>query len=204
MKTLWRTSATPFVHRAFHFAALVALVVPLALVVAAPQARADRDTVTRVDFLGWSGVNPDAFCIRVRDPQRGNRLEVRQIGNPAPVVSVKVAAESERQVFASAQFAPWSCVVPAQAGLKAPNGWLLFGQAEKGYLRIGVSNGKSSIQIGLVQARADVTRGGFARASTRTAYWSADSTRVVVIVNHALKSPTWGMDVDVAQGFKIQ
>jgi hypothetical protein len=169
----------------------------------APEARADSDLITRVDFLGWSGINPDAFCVRVTDAQKGSTLEVRQIGVPTPVLRVAVSPETESQVFAGAQFAPWSCIVPGAPGIKAPNNWQVFGQPEGGLLRIGVSNGKGSIQIGLVQARLDAVRNAPAKAALRTAYWSPDSMRVVVIVNHLVKGGAWGMDLDEPHGFKI-
>jgi hypothetical protein len=189
-----------------HAWAVTAVAVACAMVMTlgyAPEARADRDLITRVQFLGWSGVNPDAFCVKITDAQKGNRLEVRQIGNPKPVVSVAVQPETERQVFAGAQFAPWSCVVPGHPGTKAPNNWQVFGQPEGGVLRIGLSNGRGSIQIGLVQARMDAVRNAPARATLKTAYWSADSMRVVVVVNHLVKGGAWGMDLDEPQGFKV-
>lgn len=184
--------------------ALCGWVVALAVgVLAAPnEAWADDDLVNRVDFLGWSGINADAFCVRVQDPIRGNRLEVRQIGIPTPVVSVPVTPDSERNVFLSAQFAPWSCVVPGAPGTTAPNGWVVFGQAEGMLLRVGVSNGKGSIEIGKVQARVDTVRNTPAKAVLKTAYWTSDSMRVVVIVNQTIKGD-WGMDIDEAYGFKI-
>ena len=166
---------------------------------------ADRDLVTRVEAIAWSGVNPDAYCVRIRDAQKGDKLQVRQIGNPMPLVSVVVTPETERQVFQSAQFAPWSFVVGVHAGMTAPNGWKVFGQFERSValLRIGVTNGRASMEIGKVQVRADPVSGGYAKAAVRTAYWSPDSMRVIVIVNHRITSSAWGLDQDEAQAFKV-
>ncbi len=167
-------------------------------------AHADRDLVTRVDFIAWSGINPDTFCVRIRDAQAGNKLEVRQITNPLPVVSVAVTDETEQGVFRGPQFAPWSFIVAGKAGTTAPNGWKVFGQFERAaaLFRVGVTNGRQSLEIGRMQPRPDAVGGGFAKATLRTAYWSPDSTRVVVIVNHRTGG-AWPLDLDEPQGFKI-
>lgn len=168
------------------------------------SAHADQDLVTRVDFIAWSGVNPDAFCVRIRDVQAGNKLEVRQIGNPLPMVSVPVTPETESEVFRGPQFAPWSFIIAGAEGTKAPNGWKVFGQFEKqaGLFRVGVTNGRQSLEVGRLQPKPDAVGGGYAKTALRTAWWSPDSTRVVVIVNHRTGG-AWPLDVDEPQGFKI-
>jgi hypothetical protein len=173
-------------------------------VVSQGTAHADRDLVTRVDFIAWSGVNPDTYCVRIRDAQAGNKLEVRQIGNPVAMASVPVTPDTEQAVFRGPQFAPWSFIVAGKAGTTAPNGWKVFGQFERSaaLFRVGVTNGRSSLEVGRMQPRPDAVSGGYAKATLRTAYWSPDSTRVVVIVNHRT-SGAWPLDLDEPQGFKI-
>ena len=180
---------------------VLAAVIALCLV---QPAHADRDLVTRVDFIGFSGINPDAFCVRVRDGQSGNRLEVRQIGNPLPVVTVPVTPETEQAVLRGPQFSPWSCVVPGKQGTTAPNGWQVFGQFEKSValMRIGVSNGRQQLELGRLQGRVDSVSGKYIVAQVRTAWWSPDSLRVVVAVNHRTGG-AWSVDQDEVHGFKI-
>lgn len=181
----------------------IALTIPLAIVDEG-TAHADRDLVTRVDFIAWSGVNPDTYCVRIRDAQAGNKLEVRQIGNPLPLVSAPVTPETEQGVFRGPQFAPWSFIVAGAQGTKAPNGWKVFGQYERkaALFRVGVTNGRQSLEVGRIQPRADAVSGGYAKPSMRTAWWSPDSKRVVVIINHRTGG-AWPLDLDVPQGFKI-
>jgi hypothetical protein len=166
-----------------------------------PEARADQNLMTRVEFLGWSGVNADAFLVYVKDPARSDRLEVRQIGNPAPNLAVPVTAENYREVLASQQIAQWSFVVAAYPGVIAPNKWKVFSQQEGMVIRIGVSNGTQSVQIGMLQAKAD-NQGKASKSTLRTAYWSADSKRVVVVVNH-VTGGAWAIDMDEVHGFKV-
>jgi hypothetical protein len=184
--------------------ALASFLALAVVALSATDAYADRDLVTRIDFIAFSGVNPDAFCVRVRDGQSGNRLEVRQIGNPLPVVSVPVTPETEQAVFRGPQFSPWSFVTAAREGKTAPNGWLVFGQFERSaaLMRVGVSNGRKQLEVGRVQARLDEVSGKYAATKLRTAWWSPDSLRVVVIINYRT-SGAWSIDQDEVHGFKI-
>jgi len=166
-------------------------------------ADAGRKSSVRVQFIGWSGVNPDTFAVKIVDANKGNRLEIRQLANPIPLLKVKVKPNKEREVLASKQFEQWSFIIAGAPGLKAPNGWEVFGQREGGLLRIGLSNGRDSMELGRVQARSDSASGTFATATVKNAYWAPDSMRVVVIVNQRNSSGGWSMDRDDAHGFKI-
>ena len=167
------------------------------------SASAGRSSTSQVQFLAWSGVNPDTYALKIIDKNKGNRFEIRQLGNPIPILKVKVKPEKEREVFAGQKFSQWSFTVPGAAGLEAPNGWSVFGQRDGSLLRIGLSNGRDSMELGRVQARPDSASGTFAKTTLRTAYWAPDSMRVVVVVNQRNSSGGWQMDKDEAHGFKL-
>ncbi len=190
-------------RRAFLGAAVASTCFALALSLVAGPAQAGRQRVNEIQFMAWSGVNPDTFCIRVVDPSKGNRLEVRQIGNPIPLLKLDVKPEQEREVFGSQQFAQWSFITPGVQGLTAPNGWAVFGQREGQLFRIGLSNGRDTMELGRVQARPDSATNTFAKTNLRTAYWSPDSLRVVVIVTQSNDDGGWSMSIDEAHGFKL-
>lgn len=187
-----------------------ALVVALACVfsaawsVASPGVvSADQDLVVRMEVLRWSGINPDMFLVRVSDRVRGNKLEVRQCGNPAALVSQPVEAGEEGKVVAGELFAPYSFVVGLKSGLTAPNGWKVFGQKEaNGLMRIGLASGSQAMQLGVLQAKVDPQTGKQAAIELTNAYWSLDSMRVVVVVNQKTTG-AWAIDLDEVHGFKI-
>lgn len=167
------------------------------------DALASRTRQTRVRFLAWSGVNPDNYLIRHEDPTRGNRLEIRQIGNPMPMDKIDVKPEQEAQVIGSQRLAAWSFIVPGHAGLTAPNGWQIFGQQEGQILRIGLSNGKDAMELGRVQARPDTGSGTFAKTRISNAAWAPDSMRVIAMVHQYNQVADFTLDVEEAHGFSL-
>lgn len=201
-------SATPAVRRPSQgmmtvlVAALSVLFSASLLLGTQQEVSADQDLVVRVQFLRWSGVNPDVFLVRVLDAVRGNKLEVRQCGNPMPLVSVIAPPEEEAKIVAGPQLQPYAFVVGAFAGTKAPNGWKVFGQKEGNLMRVGLASGAQAMQLGVLQAKSDPQSGKYADIEMTTAYWSEDSRRVVVIVKHKTTG-AWAMDVEEAHGFKI-
>ena len=181
---------------------LVMLLVGFALLtIPSTSAYADRDQVVRVQFLGWSATSADTYLIRIVDEDRGNRLEIREVGKPAPIVSVSTSPNTVRRVLESEQFANWSFTVEALKGLDAPNGWRLSGQSQGVGFTINLSNGNGSIALGTARLKPTGT-GGYADAEISNAFWSADSKRAVIIVTHS-KVGNWGLDVDEAYGFKL-
>lgn len=198
--------STPAVRRQGNLATLamaLSVVFSLALLLGSQQeVSADQDLVVRVQFLRWSGINPDVFLVRQLDAVRGNKLEVRQCGNPAPILSIEAPPEEEAKIVNGGQLQPYSFVVGAFAGTKAPNGWKVFAQKEGTLMRIGLASGAQTMQLGVLQAKTDAQSGGHVDMEMTTAYWSEDSHRVVVIVKHKTTG-AWAMDIEEAHGFKI-
>ncbi len=177
-------------------AALVGAMLP------AQIAHAGRRKSYAVKFMAWSGTNPDIFCVRVSDKDKGNRFEIHQIGTPKPLEKVKVKPEQEREVF-NKRFADYSFIVPGTPGMTAPNGWQIFGQFEQKVLRIGISDGRTSRELGRVAARPDSASGSFAKVSLQRALWSPDSMRVVAVVRQYNKVQGFLLDIEQSFGFKI-
>lgn len=173
------------------------------LMVAPSAVSADQDLVVRMELLRWSGVNPDIFLVRVSDRVRGNKLEVRQCGNPVALVSQPVEPADEGKILAGDAFSPYSFVVGVKTGLVASNGWRVFGQKEaNGVLRIGVASGQQALQLGVVQARVDPQTGKQASIELTNAFWSPDSLRVSAVVTQKTTG-AWAIDVDEMHAFKI-
>ncbi|MEL6178812.1 MAG: hypothetical protein AAFS10_07655 [Myxococcota bacterium] len=181
--------------------ALLAITVAM---IASWPASADHDQIVRVRFLGWSSTSPDTYLLYIIDEDRGNRLEIREVGKPTSVLSVSAPESSARSLLESEQFANWSFdyeTYRKNQGLDAPNGWRLSGSVEGSFINIQLSNGKGSIVLG--SARLKPTGAAtYAGAEISDAFWSSDSSRVVVLVTHT-KAGSWGLDVDEAYGFKL-
>lgn len=172
------------------------------LTLAPARAWADRDSVVRVQFVGWSSLNPDTYLLRMIDSDRGNRVEIRQVNNPKPTAVVPTTPRTINTVLGSEQFLQWDFDSTSVAsGLTAPNGWVLRAKEQPGYTGIVLSNGKATRQLSAIPNKPDAL-GGYAKATLSTAYWTKDSSRVVVVINH-LKGGSWGLDVDEAFGYKL-
>ena len=180
---------------------LMSGVISLCIMLSATLAYADHDQVVRVQFVGWSATSQDTYLVRLIDEDRGNRLEIREVGKPTAIMSVGTTPSTVNRVLESEQFANWSFTVLPSKGLSAPNGWRLSGQEAGVSLNINLSNGKGIVVLGNTRLKPTGS-GAFAEARISEAYWSADSSRVVLVVTHS-KSGAWGLDVDEAYGFKL-
>lgn len=180
--------------------------VALAAVTVSPlEALAGRSLKRSAQFIAWSGSNPDIFCMKYVNPQKGNTLEVAQLGVPKPLESMKnLRPDQEKMVF-ERRFADYDLIVPGNMGLKAPNGWEVFGQyeASKNVLRVGLSNGRDAMELGRVQARPDTASNTHAQARVTNAAWTQDSMRVVVIINQFNNVSGFTLDRDEIRGFDL-
>jgi len=184
--------------------ALVAVLAGAVVLAFSQPVLADHDQIVRVRFLGWSARSPGTYLIYAIDEDRGNRLEIHEVTKPTPVLSVSAPESSARNLLETEQFANWSFDYESftkTKGLDAPNGWRLSGSESGSLFNILLSNGKSTVVLGSVR-RKPTGAAGFASAKISDAYWSSDSSQVVVIVTH-VKTGSWGLDVDESYGFQL-
>lgn len=176
----------------FSLVALVSFVAP-----------AEAASKVRVDFVGF-GANPDFYAVVHKDKLAGDSLAVYQIGNPAAVTVVSLEGTSKSKALKSPQVAAYNIQTSGHVSdAKAPQGWTLFGSQIGNQLQVGLQLGADQSTLGYVAVAADPSGADFAKASVSGVHWSADGSRVVVVINQKLGGD-WPMDADTLAAYTLQ
>lgn len=189
-------------HRALRLS--VSFFFAVGLLLATTTAWAGSDEKIRVEFMGF-GANPDFYSVIHKDKLAGNTLAVYQIGSPQAVASVTLEGRSAKSALKSPQIAPYKIQTSGHTtGAKAPSGaYQLFGTQVGAQFQIGLTDGSAQSTLGYLPVPTDPNNTEFAKTSVKSVHWSADGSRVVIILNQKLGGE-WPMDTDTLAAYALQ
>lgn len=153
-------------------------------------------------FVGF-GSNPDFYAVQQEDDLAGKNVIIYQIGNPAPAASMSLEGTSLKKALQSATLAPYAITDAGVTGVTAPQGYSIAGKAVNNQYQIGITNGSESVTLGYAPILGDPSGMEFATVTVKSVHWTADGTRVVIILNQKL-SGDWPVNTDTVAAFKLQ
>ncbi len=174
----------------------------LAVLLLAAPAMASMDEKITIEFVGF-GANPDFYAIAQSDALAGKVLIVYQVGVPTPIASMPLQGTTLKKALASPTIAPYAIGDKGVSGATSPAGFTLVGQGTGAVFHVAITNGTDSVTLGYIPVFTDPTGLLFAAVSIKAVFWTADSSRVVLILNQKLGGE-WPMDTDVAAAYALK
>jgi hypothetical protein len=163
-------------------------------------AYAGVDDVATMEFLGFSE-DGKVFVVKVLDKNRGNQFQVLDVKDAQLVKAFDIVKKTEEDTLKK---------IKTKYKVKDPNPnqatsdgkfMLLTGPGNKGQFKIMLSNGKSFIDIKVIDLQKDQL-GKFASAQAKGSFWHSDDKTWIVIYNQKLTGD-FGIDRDFVVSGKI-
>lgn len=177
----------------------VMLVLPFVLAPAEAQAQ-DTDKIT-MQFVGF-GFNPDFYAVVQGSKLSGQSLVIYKIGGQAPTLVYPLRGTSLDKALKSKEVSPYGIQGGHVTGMVAPAGYQLGGMVIGENLQLTLSAGEQSMTLGYATIFSDPTKRKQAQISIQSAYWTADSKRVVIILNQQLDGD-WPVDTDMVAAYTL-
>ncbi len=161
----------------------------------------DTDKIT-MEFIGF-GANPDFYAIVQGSKLSGKSLVIYKVGGQGPTLVYPLRGITLAQALSSKEVAPYGIQADNYAaGMKAPAGYQLGGMVIGENLQLTLSAGEQQMTLGYAAIFSDPTRKKTAQVRIKSAYWTADSKRVVIILNQQLDGD-WPVDTDMVAAFTL-
>ncbi len=160
----------------------------------------DTDKIT-MQFVGF-GVNPDFYAIVQGSKLSGQSLVIYQIGGQGPLLVYPLRGVSLEKALTSKEVAPYGIQGGYVAGMTAPAGFQLGGMVIGENLQLTLSAGEETKTLGYAPIFSNPTKTKVAKISIVNAFWTADSKRVVIILNQKLDGD-WAVDTDLVAAFSL-
>lgn len=166
------------------------------LAIALPAtAIAGHDLVRTIEFIGFTS-DARHFLIKITDADTGDFLSLRSFETGKQVKAVPIESKKEQKKTIEDAKRRFKIVDKGTEGLAAPDGrHSLAGATQGGRFILNVLRGERTAR--LKEMKLETGKHGPAQASLKTAYWSKDGHRVVVIIHKRLEDE-YGMDADEA------
>ena len=158
----------------------------------------DTDKIT-MQFVGF-GVNPDFYAIVQGSSLSGKSLVINKIGGQGPLLVYPLRGVSLEKALTSKEVAPYGIQGGYVAGMTAPAGYQLGGMVIGENLQLTLSAGDQQMTLGYAPIFSNPTKTKVAAVSIVNAFWTADSKRVVIILNQKLNGD-WAVDTDMVAAF---
>ncbi len=186
----------------FIFAVVASFAVLGAGVMTAPsevQAQ-DTDKVT-IQFVGF-GVNPDFYAVVQGSKLAGQSLVIYKIGGKGPSLVYPLNGVSLAKALQSKEVAPFGIQANYAEGMASPAGWQLGGMVIGENLQLTLSAGGQSMTLGYATIFMSPDKKKAAAISIKSAFWTPDSKRLVIILNQKLDGD-WAVDTDMVAAYTL-
>ncbi len=160
----------------------------------------DTDKIT-MDFVGF-GVNPDFYAIVQGSQLAGKSLVIYKVGGQGPVLVYPLKGVSLDKALASKEVAPYGIRGGHHEGMVSPVGWQLGGMVIGENLQLTLSAGGQSMTLGYAALFTSPSKKKVAAVSIKSAYWTPDSKKLVIILNQKLDGD-WSMDSDMVAAYTL-
>lgn len=160
----------------------------------------DTDKIT-MQFVGF-GVNPDFYALVQGSKLSGQSLVIYKVGGQGPTLVYPLRGVSLEKALKSKEVAPFGIQGGYVAGLMAPAGYQLGGMVIGENLQLTLSAGDQQMTLGYAPIFSNPTKTKVAQVSIVNAFWTADSKRVVIILNQKLDGD-WAVDSDLVAAFSL-
>lgn len=160
----------------------------------------DTDKIT-MQFVGF-GANPDFYALLQGSKLSGQSLVIYKVGGQGPTLVYPLRGVSLEKALTSKEVAPFGIQGGYVAGMTAPAGYQLGGMVIGENLQLTLSAGGQQMTLGYAPIFANPTKTKVAAVSIVNAFWTADSKRVVIILNQKLDGD-WAVDSDIVAAFSL-
>jgi hypothetical protein len=161
----------------------------------------DTDKIT-MEFLGF-GANPDFYAIVQSSKLSGKSLVIYKIGGQGPSLVYPLRNTSLEAALKSKEISVFGIQGGYTAGVVAPAGFTLGGMVIGENLQLTLSAGADSMTLGYAPVFTNPTKTKVAAISIKNAFWTADSKRVVILLNQKLEGD-WPVDTDIVAAFSLK
>ncbi|MBQ8036068.1 MAG: hypothetical protein IJ268_03660 [Proteobacteria bacterium] len=160
----------------------------------------DTDQIT-MEFVGF-GFNPDFYAIVQGSKLSGKSLVIYKVGGQGPTLVYPLTKVSLEKALASKEVSVYGIQQNYVSGMAAPAGYQLGGMVIGENLQLTLSAGDQSMTLGYAPLFSSPNKSKVATVSIKSAYWTPDSKRVVIILNQKLDGD-WAVDTDMVAAFSL-
>jgi hypothetical protein len=156
---------------------------------------AGHDLVRTAEFVGFSN-DASRFLLLVKDEQTGDFFSLHSFDNGKQIKSQFVENPQDIEKTKKELMAKHNIVASHVSSLKSPDGrFTLIGVQEGRRFKVLVLQGKKTAVLKTIDCEQGST--GVAQLSLKSAYWTRDGRKVVIIVHKVLREEN-GIQADEA------
>jgi len=179
-------------HRTFSFGLLISATL---VILCQRQAVAGHDLVRTMEFIGFSS-DGSKFLLLVRDEHAGDFFSLRSFDSGKQIKFEYVDDPQDIEKVKKRLMATHKIVVSHVSSLKSPDGrFSLIGVQEGRRFKVLVMQGKKIAVLKVIDCEQG--RSGIAQVSLKSAHWTNDGRKVILIVHKLLREEN-GIDADDA------